>query len=44
MIKEVIQFLFDAKVFYLAAAEGDQPRLRPLGFVMDYEGKREIIL
>jgi uncharacterized pyridoxamine 5'-phosphate oxidase family protein len=37
-MEEVIQFLRD-KVFYLATVEGDQPRLRPLGFVMDYKGK-----
>jgi uncharacterized pyridoxamine 5'-phosphate oxidase family protein len=38
-MEEVIQFLRDHKVFYLATSQGDQPRVRPMGFVMDYEGK-----
>jgi uncharacterized pyridoxamine 5'-phosphate oxidase family protein len=38
-MEEVIQFLRDNRVFYLATAEGDQPRVRPMGFVMDYKGK-----
>ncbi|AEF81603.1 pyridoxamine 5'-phosphate oxidase family protein [Leadbettera azotonutricia] len=38
-MQEIIQFLNEAKVFYLATAEGDQPRVRPMGFVMEYEGK-----
>jgi uncharacterized pyridoxamine 5'-phosphate oxidase family protein len=38
-MKEVIQFLNDCKVYYLATLEGDQPRVRPLGFVMEYNGK-----
>jgi uncharacterized pyridoxamine 5'-phosphate oxidase family protein len=38
-MKEVIQFLNDSKVYYLATLDGDQPRVRPLGFVMEYDGK-----
>jgi uncharacterized pyridoxamine 5'-phosphate oxidase family protein len=38
-MKEIIKFLQDSKVFYLATADGDQPRLRPMGFVMEYAGK-----
>jgi uncharacterized pyridoxamine 5'-phosphate oxidase family protein len=38
-MREVIQFLLDNKVFFLATAEGDQPKVRPLGFVMEYDGK-----
>jgi uncharacterized pyridoxamine 5'-phosphate oxidase family protein len=38
-MQEIIQFLLDSKVFYLATADGDQPRVRPMGFVMEYEGK-----
>jgi uncharacterized pyridoxamine 5'-phosphate oxidase family protein len=38
-MEEVIRFLLANKVFFLATVEGDQPRLRPMGFVMDYEGK-----
>jgi hypothetical protein len=36
-MKDVIHFLLDNKVFYLATVEGDQPRVRPMGFAMDYE-------
>jgi uncharacterized pyridoxamine 5'-phosphate oxidase family protein len=38
-MKEVIDFLNKAGVYYLATAEGDQPRVRPIGFVMDLDGK-----
>ena len=38
-MKEVLEFLQEAGVFYLATAEGDQPHVRPFGFVMDCEGK-----
>ena len=36
---KAIDFLKKAKVFYLATAEEDQPHVRPIGFVMEYEGK-----
>ncbi|MBP1998349.1 pyridoxamine 5'-phosphate oxidase family protein [Peptostreptococcus canis] len=36
---KVLDFLKQAKVFYAATVDGDQPRVRPLGFVMDYNGK-----
>jgi uncharacterized pyridoxamine 5'-phosphate oxidase family protein len=38
-MKEVLDFLNKAGVYYLATTEGDQPRVRPLGFVMDWKGK-----
>jgi uncharacterized pyridoxamine 5'-phosphate oxidase family protein len=38
-MEEIIKFLQDCKVFFLATAEGDQPRVRPMGFVMNYNGK-----
>ena len=38
-MEEVLEFLQKADVFYLATAEGDQPRVRPMGFVMKYKGK-----
>lgn len=38
-MKEVINFLAEAKIFYLATTEGDQPRVRAMGFFMEYEGK-----
>lgn len=38
-MNEIIQFLNDCGTFFLATEEGGQPRVRPLGFVMDYNGK-----
>jgi uncharacterized pyridoxamine 5'-phosphate oxidase family protein len=38
-VKDVLDFLNKAGTFYLATAEGDQPHVRPLGFVMDCGGK-----
>lgn len=39
MMKEVLDFLNKAGVYYLATIDGDQPHVRPLGFVMDHDGK-----
>lgn len=36
---KVIEYLKDAKVFYAATADGDQPHVRPIGFVMEFEGQ-----
>lgn len=38
-MKQVLDFLKEAGVFYLATADKDQPRVRPLGFVMEWDGK-----
>ena len=38
-MEEIIQFLQKAQTFFLATVEGSQPRVRPMGFVMNYEGK-----
>lgn len=38
-MSEVLDFLRANKVFFLATAQGDQPKARPLGFVMEYEGR-----
>jgi uncharacterized pyridoxamine 5'-phosphate oxidase family protein len=38
-VKEVLKFLTDNPTFYIATVEGDKPRVRPFGFVMEYEGK-----
>ncbi|MDR2785769.1 MAG: pyridoxamine 5'-phosphate oxidase family protein [Treponema sp.] len=35
----VIKFLKDANSFYLATVDGDQPRVRPMGFVMNHKGR-----
>lgn len=36
---EILNFLTENPTFYFATVEGDQPRVRPFGFVMEYEGK-----
>ena len=37
--ERVCAFLDEAKVYYLATVEGDQPRVRPFGTALVYEGK-----
>lgn len=37
--KKVFDFLQKAGVFYLATTEGDQPRVRPYGAMLFFEGK-----
>jgi len=36
---EVLAYLKENPVFFLATVEGDQPRVRPFGFVMQYDGR-----
>lgn len=36
---EVLKFLTDNPTFYIATVDGDKPRVRPFGFVMEFEGK-----
>ena len=38
-IEKVVSFLEGAGTYYLATVEGDQPRVRPFGTVLAYEGK-----
>ena len=38
-VQKVFEFLENAKTFYLATVEGDQPRVRPYGAQLLYEGK-----
>ena len=38
-IERVYQFLEEAGTYYLATMEGDQPRVRPFGTTLLYEGK-----
>ena len=40
-IEKVCQFLEACGTYYLATAEGDQPRVRPFGTIMVFEGKLE---
>lgn len=36
---EVVNFLKEAQVYYLATVDGDQPRVRPFGTAHVFEGK-----
>ncbi|MDR1893390.1 MAG: pyridoxamine 5'-phosphate oxidase family protein [Spirochaetales bacterium] len=38
-MSEILNFLTETKVFYLATVEGNKPKVRPFGFVMEFEGK-----
>ena len=38
-IEKVYRFLDEAKTYYLATVEGDQPRVRPFGTALLYEGR-----
>lgn len=38
-MKDILEFLKNAGVYFLATMDGDQPRVRPIGFVMDCGGK-----
>ena len=38
-IEKVYQFLEEAHTYYLATVEGDQPRCRPFGTALLYDGK-----
>ncbi|MDR3249150.1 MAG: pyridoxamine 5'-phosphate oxidase family protein [Treponema sp.] len=38
-MEEILKFLQDNKVFFLATVDGDQARVRPMGFIMIYNGK-----
>lgn len=38
-IERVCKFLDEAQTYYLATAEGDQPRVRPFGTALLYGGK-----
>ena len=38
-MQKVLDFLKKAETYYLATAEGDQPRVRPFGTIHEFEGK-----
>ncbi|WP_163200138.1 MULTISPECIES: pyridoxamine 5'-phosphate oxidase family protein [Bifidobacterium] len=38
-LNDAIEALRGAGVFYLSTVDGDSPRTRPQGFVMDYDGR-----
>jgi uncharacterized pyridoxamine 5'-phosphate oxidase family protein len=39
LMSRTVELLGEAKVFHIATIDGDKPRVRPFGFVMDFEGK-----
>ena len=38
-MKQIIDFLNEAKIFFVATVEGNKPRVRPFGAQIEYEGK-----
>ncbi|GEM_PF-6273942 len=38
-MNKVVEFLADCHTFFLATIEEDQPRVRPFGIAMEWEGK-----
>ena len=38
-MQEILKFLADNRPFYLATLDGAQARVRPMGFVMEFEGR-----
>ena len=38
-MNEVIKFLNECGIFYVSTVDGNQPKVRPFSFVMEYEGK-----
>jgi uncharacterized pyridoxamine 5'-phosphate oxidase family protein len=41
-MEKVIKFLQDNKIFYLATVDGDKPKVRPFGAVLNINGKINI--
>ena len=42
-VEKVCQYLREARIFYLATVDGDQPRVRPFGAVHVYDGRLYLI-
>ncbi len=38
-MNEILEFLQQNAPFYIATLDGDRPKVRPFGFVMEHEGK-----
>ncbi|QDR79457.1 pyridoxamine 5'-phosphate oxidase family protein [Sporomusa termitida] len=38
-MEEVLKFLIENSIFYLATVDGNTPKVRPFGFAMNFEGK-----
>lgn len=38
-MNEILKFITEANTFYLATVDGDKPKVRPFGFIMEHECK-----
>ena len=38
-MNEALKFLTDNQTFYIATVDGDEPKVRPFGFVMEFDQK-----
>ena len=38
-MNEILKFIKDAGIFYIATVDGDKPRVRPFAFAMEYQSK-----
>ena len=38
-MNEVLNFLAENHIFYIATVDGNIPKVRPFGFIMEFEGK-----
>lgn len=38
-MNEILEFITKAKTFYIATIDGDKPRVRPFGFIMEHQEK-----
>ena len=38
-MNEILKFIKDAGIFYIATVEGDKPKVRPFAFAMEYQNK-----
>ena len=38
-MNEAVQFLIDNPIFYLATVDGSDPKVRPFGFIMEFQNK-----
>lgn len=36
---EVLKFLNECRVFFISTVDGNQPKVRPFGFAMEYDGR-----
>jgi uncharacterized pyridoxamine 5'-phosphate oxidase family protein len=39
IMNEALKFLIDNQTFYIATVDGDEPKVRPFGFVMEFDQK-----